>query len=312
MIGIYQLKVFSTVAKLGNISRAAEQLYLTQSAVSQHIKNLESQLGVELFIRARRGVSLTPAGETLLQYSEKILWLNSAAESAVMDVGKIEEGILRIAATSSAAGYLLPTWIRLFHESFPALKVSSVTDTTNKIIELIKAEQADLGFVEGDLEDLDFISHMMLRDSELHIVVGPHHEWWGKKNISIKDLDQQMFISHSSNNQARQWEDKLFSEYDVTPKIIAEFDEPETIKRAVMEGGEAAILPCCVVRDERDLGKIHLISLDEKVLKRSVNMVWNRKLPLSSVAQAFIDTLRVQFPQLDNWVSKYKEEELGI
>lgn len=302
MLNFYKLKVFATVAKHGSFSRAAEHLYLTQSAISQHIQSLEAHLGTKLFDRGRRGVTLTEAGETLLEYGNQILWLAAEAENALTDVAKMAEGQLTIGATTTAASYLLPTWVRQFHQSFPQLKISLKTDNTNNILKQLETEEIDLGFVEGEWVERDNIAHTPLQDSELYVVVGPNHPWWEKKSISVKSLDKQLFISYPQGHQAREWEEELFDAHQVSPMIIAEFDGPEAIKRAVMEGMEAAILPCCVVREERERGGIHIVEMEETSMRRAVELLWNDALPMAPTARAFIETLTQQFPQLQDTV----------
>lgn len=309
MLNLHKLNVFSTVAETGSFSKAAEHLYLTQSAVSQHIRDLETQLGTELFVRKRTGVELTPAGEILLDYTKQILWLMAAAENAVTDVANLRQGHLRLGATSTAAVYLLPTWIRQFRQKYQSLRVSLQTDTTPDVIEGLLAGKLDLGFVEGKWEQSPHLHHVPLQDSELYVVVGPNHPWREQERLSIQSLDKQLFIAYSPQNPARTWEDELFARYAVAPMIVSEFDEPEAIKRAVMEGMEAAILPCCVVRQEVEEGRIHLLTMEEQPLKRPIELVWNADRPLKPTERAFLKTLSDQFPQLLALVEK---EQAGI
>ena len=123
MLSNYKLNIFAVVAQLGNISRAAEALYLTQSAVSQHIQSLEKILGVKLFTRSNKGVSLTPAGNKLLKFTDQILKLIAQAEYEITDINIMTEGTLKIGATGNAASYLLPSWVRSFQQNFKNIKV---------------------------------------------------------------------------------------------------------------------------------------------------------------------------------------------
>lgn len=298
MLSVYKLKVFTTVAQAGSFSKAAEQLYLTQSAISQHVQGLEAHLGVQLFQRGRRGVQLTPSGEKLLEYAHQILSLIAAAENEITNVEQVAEGHLHLGATSSAAMYLLPSWIRTFRQRFPALKVSLHTGDAAQLIDDLLGEKLHLAFIEGDWEITPRINHLPLRDSELYVVVAPHHPWHDQESISITDLNRQLFIAYPPKSQARNWMDDLFAQYQVSPLIVAEFDEAEAIKRAVMQGMEAAILPRCVVREECQAGKIHLLAMQEQPLKRPIELLWNAGLPLNPTNRAFLETLTDQFPQL--------------
>lgn len=311
MLNLYKLQVFATVARTGSFTRAAEELLLTQSAVSQHIQGLEAQLGTQLFERSRRGVSLTPAGKTLLEYTQRILRLVAEAEEAVAAVSDSHQQTLRIGATPIAAGYLLPVWIRAFRSHHPQQRVSLQTATAEDIVADLRQERLDLGFVEGEWTPTPELGHVPLRNTELHVVVGPEHPWWGRREISIQELDHQLFIAYSERSPARAWEDELFRRFGVAPLVIAEFDDAEAIKRAVMEGMEATILPCCVVQHEIEAGRLHLLAIKEQPLQRPIELLYRKDRPLPRVAQEFIRSLTKQFPQLAEILPKHARQSRG-
>lgn len=311
MLNLHKLNIFATIAETGSFTAAADQLYLTQSAVSQHVRDLEAQLGTELFVRGRSGATLTPAGETLLGYVQRVLWLLAEAESAVTDVTHLSEGQLHLGATSTAAVYLLPQWVRNFRRDYPSLRVSLQTESADAIAQALLADQIDLGFVEGEWpetpSETQRLHHLPLQDSELHVVVGEDHPWRSRDSLSVRELDKQLFITYSPRNPARTWTDEIFGRYDVSPLIVAEFDDPEAIKHAVMEGMEASILPCCAVRREADEGRIHLLSIEEQPLRRPIELLWRADRPLKATARAFLSSLVGQYPSLlDEVVHKQK------
>ncbi len=298
MLNLHKLNVFATIADTGSFTAAADQLYLTQSAVSQHIRDLEAQLGTELFVRGRSGATLTDAGETLLDYARRLLWLMAEAESAVTDVAHLSDAQLHLGATSTAAVYLLPQWVRRFRQDYPSLRVALQTEPADAIVQALLADQIDLGFVEGAWGETPRLHHLPLQDSELKIVVGADHPWHSRDELSVSELDKQLFITYSPRNPTRTWTDDLFSRYDVLPLIVAEFDDPEAIKRAIIEGMEASILPCCAVRREADEGRIHLLSIKEQPLRRSIELLWRADRPLKATARAFLSSLNEQYPSL--------------
>ncbi len=301
MLNLHKLQVFVTVARVKSFTRAAEELLLTQSAVSQHIQGLEAQLGARLFERSHRGVRLTRAGEVLLDYAQRILQLIAEAEEAVAATAEPSASVLRIGGTPIAAGCLLPGWIRAFRRTHPRQRVSLHTAPTDQVVADLLQDRLDLGFVEGHWTPIPELDHLPLHNSELHLVVGPDHPWWGREQISIRELDRQLFIAFSPRSPARAWEDELFQRFQVTPMVIGEFDDPEAIKRAVMEGMEAAILPCCVVQHEVEAGRLHRIPFREQPLRHPIRLLRRRGRPLSRPAQAFIRSLLPQFPQLAQW-----------
>ena len=300
MLSLYKLKIFSIVAQAGSFSKAAKSLYLTQSAISQHICSLENKLGTQLFERKPTGVQLTPSGQTLLQYTQKILWLVSAAENAVTNVENLSEGQLKLGATPVAAIYLLPTWIKNFFNRYPALNTSLHTAITADIIQKIINGQLDLGFVEGELEpSTDFHSHV-LQEITLYLVVNKNHPWSQREEISLQELNDARFVMRPLESHTRIWVNQLFKQHNIAPQIIAEFDDPEVIKHAVINGMGATILPICMIEKERAQKTLYAIPIQEFTLKRTLKLIWKANTLLSPISRAFLETLAPKYPMLND------------
>ena len=298
MLNLYKLRIFSAVARVGSFSKAAKALYLTQPAISQHISALEKQLGTPLFQRKQRGVVLTEAGETLLEYARQILWLTKAAESATMDIENIEEGFLRLGATPSASIYLLPDWMSTFRQKYPSINFSLETDVTSKIIVDIKSQSLEIGILEGEVSDDPALDIIPLIDTELLVVIPPDHAWSELDSVSIYSLGEEPFISRRMNSQTRSWVNHLLAEYDITPQIVFEFDDPESIKRAVIRKMGVSILPACAIQNELKQNLLIALPLQEKNLKRKLKCVYSSEYPLSAIGRAFIGMLSKNFPML--------------
>ncbi len=298
MLSIYKLSIFSTVARVGSFSKAAKALYLTQPAVSQHIVALEKQMGISLFARKQRGVELTSAGETLLEYSQQILWLTQAAESAVADVENIQDGILRLGATPSASIYLLPDWMNNFRQRYPSINFSLDTDTTSRLLSRIKNHTLELSIVEGEVKEESNLNIVLLKDTELLLIIPPDHAWRKLDSVSIHSLDNVPFAARQIDSQTRIWVDRLLAEYDIRPQIAFEFDNPESIKRAVIRKMGVSILPACAVQEEIKQKQLIALPLEEKILKRQLKCVWSSEIPLSAIGRAFIGMLSENFPAL--------------
>jgi len=298
MLSIYKLSIFSTVARVGSFSKAAKKLYLTQPAVSQHIVALEKQLGTALFARKQRGVELTSAGKTLLEYTQQILWLTQAAESAVTDVKNIREGILRLGATPSASIYLLPDWMKNFRQRYPSINFSLDTDITSRLLSRIKNHTLELAIVEGEIKENSGLNTVLLKDTELLVIIPPDHAWSKLDSVSVRALDNVPFAARQMDSQTRIWIDRLLAEYDIRPKIAFEFDNPESIKRAVIHKMGISILPACAVQEEIRQKQLIALPLQEKILKRQLKCVWSSEIPLSAIGCAFIRTLSENFPAL--------------
>src|SRR5688572_17053691 len=179
MLSLYKLEIFAAVVHSGSFSAAAQRLYMTQPAVSQHIQDLEISLGTSLFVRGRRGVSLTSQGEKLYDYTQRILLLVAEAESEVTHVENLESGQITIGATPGVSVYLLPDWLQGFRTTYPKLNVSLETAVTTENIVGVMEHKLDIAIVEGELEKIQRkgLGSLTIRPVNMLVVVGADHEW---------------------------------------------------------------------------------------------------------------------------------------
>lgn len=297
MLSLYKLEIFNTVAMEGSFSRAAGRLLLSQPAVSQHMRDLESGLNKALFLRTHRGVTLTPAGETLLDYTHCILRLVAEAEQALTGLDAITEGNLALGATPAASVYLLPAWIQTFHQRFPGLGVLLRTDTTHNLAGDVLSGKLDLAFIEGELQAEPPLKTLGLQAIELFVVVGAGHIWWDLEQVSMRALDGQPFITRPRGSQTRAWIDQVLQQHGIAPRVIAEFDNPEAIKQAVASGMGVAILPDLALAEEKG-PRLRAVPIAERDLRRTLKLVWNDDALLKPVSRAFLAQLGERFPLL--------------
>lgn len=310
MLNLHQLEIFTIVAHVGKISGAAEQLYISQSAVSQHIQELEASLGVKLFERSRRGVTLTTTGELLYDYAKDILNLVAEAENAVTNIETLESGQITIGGTPTIGVYTLPAWVHAFRQHYPNLTSTVQTGITGKIIEDVLARKLDIGFVEGELTD-DYatsLQSLILKDIPQVLVVGQNHTWWQAKHIQIDDLNNQPFVMRQAKSKTRIWIEKLLQQYDIQPRITGEFDNPESIKHAVISGACVTILPDYAIQREIELGLLRIIPVDNLDMNRSLKLIWDSRRPFTPVTNAFLRYLSGQFPQILGVVQPQKRQ----
>jgi DNA-binding transcriptional LysR family regulator len=298
MLDLYKLHIFTLVAREGSFSAAAQRLLMTQSGVSQHIQDLEHALGTALFVRGRRGVALTPAGETLLGYAEPILSLATEAENALVEIDQSAAGKVAIGATPGVGVYMLPDWMQAFRARMPGMTAVLQTGVTAQIVEEVRSRRIDLGFIEGELDDelAASIGVATLEQVEQHVVVGQGHAWWGRTSISLDALRDQPFIMRQPGSQSRRWLDQQLAQAGIQPRITAEFDNLESIKRSVSAGMCLTILPAYTVRQELDLGLLHLIPLEGMPLVRTLKLIWDERRAFAPPARAFLSHLETVFP----------------
>lgn len=300
MLDLHKLEIFALVARAGSFSAAAERLLMSQSGVSQHMSELEAALGACLFERGRRGVTLTLAGQTLLDYTRQLLRLAAEAELAVTDVASLAGGQVAVGATPGVSAYQLPEWVQSFRGRFPKLSVSLKTDITPVIIQSVLAGRLDFGLIEGEVRaaEWDDLGVLVLRETDQYAVVGRRHPWWDAAEIEIGQLDGQAFIMRQPASQTRIWLEEALRAHGVRPRVVGEFDHVESIKRAVIAGSCLAILPDYAVTDEVALGTLRLLPIRGRPLRRDLKLVWNATGVFSPVTRAFLSHLVTEFPAL--------------
>lgn len=293
MLDLYKLQIFTVVADEGSFSAAAERLYMTQSAVSQHMKDLEAALGRSLFQRGRRGVRLTPAGETLRRYAADIFALVAEAEAALTDVTHLRTGKVSIGATPGVSVYLAPEWIRRFHAHYPHLTVALQTGVTAQIVPDVLAGQLDIGLIEGELEGYQHpqLAWRELEEVEQLAVVGAGHPWAGRTSVTLEELHGQPMIMRPPGSQTRAWLDGALRPRGVAPRVVGEYDNLEAMKRSAAAGTCIAILPGYVVAAEVAAGRLHAVSIAGAPLRRTLKLVWDDGRHLGPVAGAFVEVL---------------------
>lgn len=299
MLSLHKLEVFLVVVQEGKISRAAKRLFMTQSAVSQHIHDLEASLGVSLFERFSQGVRLTADGETLLSYAKQIVWLVASAESALTRVENLSDGKLAIGFTPNVASLLAPDWLRHFREQYPAIKVVVQTGITPTLVQALKEGHIDLAFVEGELQDSSQLHITEMEQTQISVVISATHPWAECASISIRQLAQEPFISRERGSETHSWTMELFARFGLTPNIVAEFDNPYAIQRAIIHGMGVSLLPITFFQEGLDQGSLKFLTLQELPdLHRTLKAIRLNNLPLKPIPRSFLRILEERYPQL--------------
>ncbi len=306
MLDLYKLNIFLQVVRAGSFNRAAEGLLMSQSAVSQHIHDLENGLGTKLFARGRRGVTLTHTGTTFYDYALRIFALITEAENAVTDVHQLASGQLVIGATPGVGSYLLPDAILGFRQEFPNISVVLQTGITPQIVNELRVGRLVLAFVEGELAEADEpdLRLQPLETVEQLVVIGPNHPWWKRPSLQIEELQSQSFIMRQTGSLSRIWLEQKLRAHQIEPKIRGEFDNLETIKRMVTLGTCVAILPFYVVQEEAKSEMLHALPLVDAPLQRTLKLIWHRDKFLAPIAQAFLQHLSARLPTLTSVITR--------
>jgi LysR family transcriptional regulator, low CO2-responsive transcriptional regulator len=304
MLDLYKLALFVRVAALGSLSKAASELTMSQPAISQHMATLEQQLGTALFVRSRRGVQLTMAGQKLLGYAEAMLNLSAEAEQAMMQIEQQAAKQLAIGATPGVSAYLLPDWIEQHRQQDATLSITLHTGISPDIIAGVLEQKLDFAIIEGEIEQLPVrLAVIELATVEQLVVVGAKHRWWERTTLALTELDRQPMVMRQARSQSRIWLDRALSERGIQPQVIAEFDHMESIKRMVMMSQACAILPHYAVLDEVANAKLWAIPLVPHPLQRTLKLIWRQRTLFSPVARSFLHYLSRLYPAIQRLIA---------
>jgi DNA-binding transcriptional LysR family regulator len=286
-----QLAAFVSLARCQSFTRAAKELYLTQSAISHAIKALEVEVGSRLVDRAGRRVLLTQAGEQFLRHAEKILKEMEAARAGLDALSRWGHGRLRVGASTTACQYLLPTVLREFKQSFPKSVITIEPGDHAQQIELLESNRIDLAIMLEPETTSDF-EFVPLFEDELYFLTSPMHPWAKKGRVSRDALETETLIHYYKSSYTYRLVAEYFREERFTFGHAIELGSMDAIKELVKIGVGVGVLAPWIARAELESGALVGYPLGRKRLRRTwgVAHLRGRRLPLGE--ETFIGLCR--------------------
>ncbi|HZD90871.1 MAG TPA: LysR family transcriptional regulator [Pseudolabrys sp.] len=293
-----QLRIFVAVAECEHVTRAAETLRLTQSAVSAAISALESRYNVALFDRVGRRIELNGAGRMFLVEARAVLARAAAAELALAEMSGLKRGTLSVHASQTIASYWLSPRLVAFRHAYPQVEVRLAVGNTAQTAKAVIDGTAELGFVEGRVDDAA-LQQSTIDHDRLTIVVGATHPWAKKKSLSKKDLLEADWVLRESGSGTRsEFEAALNGEGVASDKlrIVLELPTNEAVRAAVEAGAGVTAISELVV--DAGLRAGTLIAMAFPLPTRPFLVLHHRDRYQSKAAQAFLDVIgRLAEPQ---------------
>ncbi|WP_232848586.1 LysR family transcriptional regulator [Bowmanella yangjiangensis] len=286
-LNLHLLRIFMHVAELGSFSRAAEQLAITQPAVSKGVTELESQLSLALLertsasLRGRRQWQLTEHGRALLEHAKGIFALERAAIDDLQARLDCQRGHLHLGASSTIAGYWLADVFTRFCAQYPDVQVSAMSGNTEEICQALLDCRLDLALVEGQVSDPRIaVSHWY--DEPLKLVCPA--DW----QVNGKNLNRLRWLWREPGSGTRSWMEQHLQDAGIVPESSLEIGSNEGIARAVAAGLGLSILPLKVCEELLTLGRLQVLDTAwSKSLYRPLFLLQLQQRPLSPLAQAF-------------------------
>jgi len=286
-----QLRIFVAVANRLHVTRAAADLNLTQSAVSAAIAALERRYGIRLFDRIGRGIALTPTGHEFLHEARAVLARADAAVQVLNDLAGLKRGALTLAASQTVANYWLPPRLQQFRAAYPEIALRLDIVNTAQAAQAVRDGLADLGFVEGDVED-DALAVRKIADDRLVIVVGARHPWARQKTIAASRLKSSCWVLREPGSGTRAMFERGLRASGLKLsdlRIALELPSNEAVRAAVEASDCATAISELVAAPSLAAGTLHRIEFD--LPRRAFVVLRHKERAVSKAAQALLATL---------------------
>ena len=286
----FRLVVFRAVAEQRSFRKAAEELYLTQPAVSLQIKALEEEIGVRLFDRTGAHITLTQAGELLIDYSRKANALLAQAEREIAALSTDHAGELALGASTTIAQYVLPRFLGEFSRERPRVRPTMISGNTEQIVDAVREKKIHLGLIEGPATSRDVKTEPFLED-ELVLIVPAAHEWAEVKSVTVAEMREAPLLMREHGSGTRKVVEVALARLGMKVKslrIVMELDSTEAIKSAVEAGlGIGFVSRWAIAKDLRLDKSFRIAEVEALHIKREFRFAYAPGLEPAGVAQEF-------------------------
>jgi DNA-binding transcriptional LysR family regulator len=295
MINLNQLRVFYCVAKNLSFTKAADELCITQPAVTAQVKHFEDWCELKLFKKKGRGIRLTDEGDMLYQKACQLFEYESRIEEAINDYRELKQGVLRIGSTRTYARYFMPLIMRQFHKKFPEIQIyldeGSSLDLSVSLLEL----KNEIVIISKVKEDAD-IKHILFSEEEVVPILNPDHPLTKNEHMTMAQLAKEPIIMREKGSGTRNLVDNLFKRHELKPDILMETANTEFIKQLVVRGDGISFLVKEAVLENLQNNILATVPLETGTPYLDVNFAHLKRQPLSLPAQAFLGVIDEMLP----------------
>lgn len=288
---IESLKVFCDLAETESFTKAAQINSVTQSAVSQQISSLERQFKSLLIERSKKKFRLTREGQVLYDYSKQIIQTYDGLHSKLQEIKDIISGTIRVATIYSIGLHDLPPYIKRFLKDYPTVHVHVEYRRANQVYEDVFSNVVDLGLVAYPTKEAK-LETVALRKDPLVLICHPQHPFAKQKTIKLKAITDQKFIGFEPDIPTRKAIDKVLKDQNIDVKTVMEFDNIETVKRAVEIDAGVSIVPLGTISQEISKQTLAAVAIEDAELFRPLAAIYKKGKVLSPAMKQFINILR--------------------
>ncbi len=287
-MNLKQLEAFYLVIKRRSYTKAAEELNVTQPAVTIQVKALEESLNLKLIQQVGKRVHLSEAGEVLYQYAEKIFDLVGEAEEKMRDFKKLIRGTLRIGTTKNYARYIMPSILSEFQKRFPRIKVileEGNSESMARSVAEMKNELAIIAQLNLDRK----IKSRFFSTVEFVLVASPEHRFSKREIVSLRELNGEPVILREKGSGSREAILRKFQEYGIWPSVIIEASSLDFIVEYVKQNKAVSFMFEPDIKEELEMGTLKVIPMEEGNIIFFTDIIYHSEKPLSPPGQAFLN-----------------------
>lgn len=285
-----RLQVFYTVARQLSFTKAAEQLCMTQPAVTFQVKQLEEHFSARLFERSHGKITLTPTGKLVLEYAERILGLSEEMDKRVSELTGVISGPLLLGASTTIAEFMLPRVLGEFKARHPQVQTRMTVANSEIIVNRVADYSIDLGLIESPSQ-LPGVHIEACCEDELVMICAPGYKLAGLKSVTPRQIAGEPYISRESGSGTREFADNYFRHSGIAPEdlnIVMELGSPEAAKGVVETGIGIAIMSRATVAKELRLGSLVAIALEPRLI-RTLSLVYPHEKFRSRLLSTFVE-----------------------
>ncbi|MBV9582655.1 MAG: LysR family transcriptional regulator [Chloroflexi bacterium] len=303
-----QLQYLRNIARVGGFRRAADELYMSQATLSEQIKLLERELGVRLFERGGRNLTLTEAGKTFLARAERILEEVKAAQEEMQEFANLDRGQLIVGTMTGNGPFWLPGFLAAFMRQHPHLELTLVERVSGMLIKMLEAGEIHVACILVPTDEPDIpqdISTRQVYCRELVAVVAPHHRFAARPSLTLDDIAGERLILTSPDEAPRRVVDRAFQARGLQPQVSFEADDPMTLIGLAAEGIAIGITGQNIVRANGD--RVVAVPIDGVQMRYSMALAWSERGPHTRAMSTFLDFASVW---LTEWGARSQAQPL--
>jgi DNA-binding transcriptional LysR family regulator len=286
---IRQLEVFLAVGQAKSFSRAAERIHLSQPTLSEHMRELEGELSVRLFVRHPRSVSLTEAGRVFGDYATRVVATLAAGRRALAELDGLQRGSLVVGASTTPGTYVLPALIARFRNAYPGITVALRIANSRIVEERVRDGEVDVAVIGGHMLGPGERCVAAGIVDELQLIAGAKEPIGA--TISRAKLARAPLLIREEGSATRQVMERALRQAGIAVRPAMELDHTETIKRAVMAGLGIAFVSRYAIDDEVRTKRLRVVAVERLKIRRHFHVIHDERRPLSASARAFVGFL---------------------